>query len=380
MKKLKVLIVTSNSLHNGPRLIREIDTLKADFDVVTVGATPPHDAAIPFIDKTTIDSPTIERLASKIVMKLWGGIGIKRWPLTQMRVNRLLSSVNPDIVIIHYPKYFPYFFSYPNRAFKVVYNAHEYHPLEFEDDAQWMKLYGNYYAFIYQKYLHQCDLVINVSNGIAAKCLEEYGVQSTVIPNAAAYFDVPIQSTQRNGIFRFIHHGGTNPDRKIERMIDAFEILGSGFELHLMLVNNKSEYFNLLEGKVKKLPNVFLIPPVSFDKIIPTLTQFDAGVYLLPASSFNNKHALPNKFFEFVQARLPIIIGPSIEMETILNQYKIGMVCNDFTTESLVSTLQGLSYQKLDSLKQNADIAAKELAAETYQLTFLQKFKQLSYS
>lgn len=72
---------------------------------------------------------------------------------------------------------------------KVIYNAHEYHPLEFEEKPNWVNTHGRYYYALYQKYIHQVDLFINVCNGIANKCKEEFNIESLVIPNAASFIE-----------------------------------------------------------------------------------------------------------------------------------------------------------------------------------------------
>ena len=43
--------------------------------------------------------------------------------------------------------------------------------------------------------------------------------------------------------------------------------------------------------------------------IVRTINQFDLGVYLLPPVNFNSAHALPNKFFEFIQARQEFLVA-----------------------------------------------------------------------
>ena len=48
--------------------------------------------------------------------------------------------------------------------------------------------------------------------------------------------------------------------------------------------------------------------------------DYDVGLYLLPPTNFNQRYALPNKFFEFIQGRLAIAIGPSPEMAKLVER------------------------------------------------------------
>jgi len=142
------------------------------------------------------------------------------------------------------------------------------------------------------------------------------------------------------------------------------EFVDDRFELDLMLVFRKEEYRKELESLIGGKKNVRLIPPVSTDEIIPFIAQYDIGVYLLEPTNFNNKHALPNKFFEFIQARLAIAIGPSPEMEKIVSTHQLGKISPDFEAQSLANTLNSMSRDEIIVFKQNSDVAAKGFNAK----------------
>ena len=94
------------------------------------------------------------------------------------------------------------------------------------------------------------------------------------------------------------------------------------------------------------------------------LSDYDVGLYSLPPYSFNARYALPNKFFDFIQARLCVAIGPSPEMKRIVEQYVCGVVAKDFTAETLAETLRALDRQKVEFCRQAADVAAAALCYE----------------
>jgi glycosyltransferase involved in cell wall biosynthesis len=376
---VKVLIITPNALHNGPRLIREIDALKSEYKIVAVGATPPHDDEVSYIPFSTVDIGLPDKVLRKLYRMILKKPFLRNLPVKERRIHRLIKRERPDIVIVHSPIELPYLFSYPNRMFKIVYNAHEYHPLEFDYNTRWMETTGLMYQRLYRTYLDKCDLIINVCDGIAEKCFTEFGVKSMVFPNVATYHDAPIKNLSdfSKRPLRFIHHGVTNPDRKIENMIEAFRKLGNNYELDLMLMKNQDEYFEKLKQEVDRTINVRIIQTVPFKEIVPFISQYHAGLYVLPPNSFNNKYSLPNKFFEFIQARLPIVCGPSVEMKKIVERYAIGTVSNDFTAESLIETIQKLTKEELELYQRNTHKAARELSAESFQEIFKKEVKAL---
>ena len=164
---------------------------------------------------------------------------------------------------------------------------------------------------------------------------------------------------------RLIHHGGAMKVRKLELMINMMEYLDpEKYELIFMLVQSDPEYYNHLIKISQKYKNIKFIEPVSFFEITKTLNNFDIGVYVLMPNNFNDKYALPNKLFEYIQARLAIAIGPSIEMVKIVGRYNLGIYSEDFFPESLAKRIAQITPDKIMEYKRNADKYAKELSAE----------------
>ena len=88
------------------------------------------------------------------------------------------------------------------------------------------------------------------------------------------------------------------------------------------------------------------------------------GVFLIPPVNFNYANTLPNKLFDFIQARLAVAVGPTPEMAEIVNTYKIGVVSPDFTPKSLAGKLNSIIPEQLQTFKQNSTAAAERLNAE----------------
>lgn len=373
----KILILTTRPLHNGPRIIREIEALKGDFEIVATGTTPPHLKEVEFIHSDKFIFTHLEYTIGKIYRVFtFNRTYLGKYATTQWKINNLLKQVKPDIVIVHEPAYLPYVF-FSNQQFKVVFNAHEYHPLEVEGDMKWTRTWGKIYDTVYRKFLPKLDLLINVNQEIADQCENEYQVKSLIIPNASKYFSSNPKTIKSDFPLLFVHHGVPNPDRKLEVMMEAFRILGGNYKLDLMLVQNGTAYYQYLERLAQGIPNVKLIPPVDYGQIIPFISQYDLGIYSLAPISFNNQMALPNKFFEFVQARLPMVIGPSPVMSKYVEKYGLGKVAPDFSAEALAKTIQLLTFQDLERYRSNLERAASDLSMEQFDKNLLTTIKNL---
>ena len=118
-----------------------------------------------------------------------------------------------------------------------------------------------------------------------------------------------------------------------------------------------------LEQLIGTKKNVRLIPPVSSDEIVPFISHYDMGIYILEPTNLNNHFALPNKLFEFIQARLAIAIGPSPEMAKIVQANQLGIIAEDFKVETMATALNKMTKESIEAFKLNSDKAAKILNA-----------------
>ena len=92
--------------------------------------------------------------------------------------------------------------------------------------------------------------------------------------------------------------------------------------------------------------------------------KYDIGLAFYAPTSVNVKHALPNKFFEYVQSRLAVVTGPSPEMSTLVERYGFGAVSDTFSTRDLAETLNRLDAGTIHEYKMASDAVAPQLCLE----------------
>ena len=173
-----------------------------------------------------------------------------------------------------------------------------------------------------------------------------------------------------------VHHGTALAPRKLEVMIEVLDLLDARFELDFMLVAGDQNYIDRLGSLARRNPRIRMLPPVRMEDIVPFTNRYDIGIYILSPNSFNAEHALPNKFFEFVQARLAVAIGPSLEMRRLVERHDCGVVAADFTPAAMARALSALTAERLQGLKDNSHRAAQELCFERSEPVFLGAMEQ----
>lgn len=361
-----ILIFSERDFSAAPRVKREIQALKDHVNLYLAGGNshsdlPDYSCIYDFLTFT-------DRVRYHVLKK-------KRPYATPgfSKLSKLIRTQNIRIIILHESKFLPLAIRLKQKHdLKIIFNAHEYHPLEFEDTPGWLESHGKEYERLYQTYLPKVDLFINVCGAIQQKCLEVFGADSIVIPNAAFFSDIAPVFNDTEPI-RIIHHGAILPNRKIEKMISIVSSMAPRFQLDIMGMPNSSamEYYREIEQSCSLTANVRLIPPVKFNEIVPFINQYDIGLYLLEPSSFNNFNALPNKLFEFLQAKLAIYVSPSPEMSQLIKKYNLGEISQDFSESAMIELLENTTFQKLKEFKTNAVEASRVETAEKYQQLFL---------
>jgi hypothetical protein len=125
------------------------------------------------------------------------------------------------------------------------------------------------------------------------------------------------------------------------------------------------------------LKQIRFIEPVAFGEIIPFINRYDIGIFNLPEHNYNYAVALPNKLFEYIQARLCIVVSPSVEMKRIVETYKLGYVSKGFTLQEFAQTIKNISTAEIYACKEHSDNFAFELSDNQYQALYLRKVKEL---
>ncbi len=190
-----------------------------------------------------------------------------------------------------------------------------------------------------------------------------YGLDAHVVTNATPYRDG--EPSETGTPIRLVHSGNAFWDRGLAEIMRAVAATSVEVTLDLYLVRyNPTEWQPLFDLADELGDRITMHDPVPQAQLVDTLAQYDMGIHVLPPLSENSMLALPNKFFDFVQARLGIVVGPSAEMGRLVREHGLGVVADSFAEDAIRRAIESLTPENVDGFKRSSAAVADELSAE----------------
>lgn len=372
MKKNIVITVLSN-IKNDARVRRQIEALKKEYQVTVIcfdgELSDEYELVILPAIKLTLWRKAI---ASVFLLLRFYSVAYKILHNYFPFVKRKFAGRHFDLVIANDAETLPLAFAFRTR---VLFDAHEYAPRHFEDKLQWRIFFQGYNNWLCKNYIPLLNGMTTVGKALAREYKKNFGLEPTVITNASNFVNIQPGAVSENKI-KLVHHGIINRSRKLELMIDLMNLLDDRFTLDMFLLMPVSgsekiqNYINEFRDKARSNPHIKILEPVRSSELVRVISQYDIGVFLLPPVNFNYRNALPNKLFDFIQARLGIAIGPTPEMAEIVKSYHNGVISDDFAPQSLAMKLNALTKKDVEAFKDNSHKAASVFNAESNALIF----------
>jgi hypothetical protein len=352
----RLLVLSFSRIDADARVLKQVRRLKEHFDLVTCGY---GDAPDPDVPHLRVPDDAVNRLDGRLITLR----AYRAAYATQSAVRWVLAHVprgSADLVLANDLDAVPVALWLRPRL-GVHADLHEFFPLLHEHDQAWMRRIAPYQDWLCRTYLPRAGAVTTVSQGLAREYSRRYGIEVGVVRNATPYADLTPTPAGPEGL-RLVHSGACLRHRRLHLMIEAVGLLGSGVPFDLYLTPNDPAYLAELRELAAGVPGVTVRDPVPYAELVPTLNRYQVGVFLLPPTTFSYTWALPNKVFDFVQARLATVVGPSPEMAELVRSRHLGVVAEDFTPQALADALAGLDPSAVAGYQASAHAQALELS------------------
>ncbi len=211
------------------------------------------------------------------------------------------------------------------RDVRMVYDAHEYVPGLSGRRAKWLTSQVAYE----REHIGFADAVATVSPALADLLVREHGLTEPPIITLNAP-PKPEPGSQRTdwrtesgardvreacGLGPdtplVVYCGGAAPQRCLHTIVESLEF-AEGVHAAFVVNNLDGPYVSSLKELAERLgaaDRVHFMPYVPYDVLVGFLSTADVGIHPLIKGPINHEVALSTKFFEFMHARLPVVVS-----------------------------------------------------------------------
>lgn len=260
------------------------------------------------------------------------------------------------------------------------YDTHEYAVEEYRYRPDFLTTKVPMVRAIEARALREAAVTTAVSAGIATDMAalhetDRVPVEIRNVPNRVTDLSPPLPTRKR---MRVYFHGIITFDRGLEQCIRSVPLWLPEFVFQ-MRGPIRPEFMPVLKAEIIKAgvwDRVEILPEVAMVDLVKAAAEADIGISTPPSTSKHNIYALPNKFFEYIQAGLAMCVADLPDMQRIMTQYELGVAIRAVTPEAIAEAVNSFTPALVDRYKANARRAAGELNWEVERAKLVELYEQ----
>ena len=269
------------------------------------------------------------------------------------------------------------------RKKKLVYDSHEYYTETPElvnrkfTQGIWKRIEG----WIFPKLKN----VYTVNDSIAGLFHDKYKVPVKVIRNLPYRQEYRIVKSRKelglpeNKKIILLQGAGINIQRGTEEMVEAMQYLDEC----IFVIIGGGDVLSQLKQMVKDKnlgEKVIFIPKMPFSELYQYTVLSDLAITLDKDTNINYRFSLPNKLFDYIQARVPVLASNLVEIRKVIDQYQVGKVINSHDPKEIALAVKDIMANKgqYEIWKENLNFASEELCWENEEKKLIQIYSNLA--
>jgi glycosyltransferase involved in cell wall biosynthesis len=263
---------------------------------------------------------------------------------------------------------------------KLVYDSHEYFTSSVYKKSS-RKIWERIEKCIFPKLKN----VITVNNSIKNIYEKKYKVPVAVVRNVP-YKYVFSESTQKvilpaDKKNLLIQGMGINENRGAEEAVLTMQYLPDDFALYFIGSGTVLGRLKQLVHELKLTKKVIFIDPLPYLEMMEYTRQSFLGlIFEKIEASEEHLFALPNKFFDYVSAGIPVLSSKAVEIKLLIDQYHVGDIIDNFDPGDIAKKIMAISENRneYDLWKRNTVVTSEDLNWENEEKILINFMQNLS--
>ncbi|MEP6952271.1 MAG: glycosyltransferase [Ginsengibacter sp.] len=249
------------------------------------------------------------------------------------------------------------------KGVQLVYDSHEYFTFSVYKKSSrkvWELLEGRLFPHLKN--------VITVNNSIKQAYEKKYKIPITVLRNVPYKFvknkdddDLVLPPAKKILIMQGM---GLNENRGAEEAVLAMQFLPDTFNLYFIGGGTILDKLKKMVTDLNLSPKITFIDRLPYKEMMKYTRQCFLGL-IFEKIFFTDQHmfALPNKFFDYIHAGIPVLSSKAVEIKLIIEKYQVGDFIESFEPNEIAEKIMEISKnEEAHNLwKHNTALASEEL-------------------
>jgi glycosyltransferase involved in cell wall biosynthesis len=223
------------------------------------------------------------------------------------------------------------------RRLPLIYDSHEL----FTQVPELIRRPGvqSVWKWIEQKILPKLQFAVTVNHTISTIYRRLYGTRFRVVRNVPERIVPYSRREDTTGKQKIIYQGALNIGRGLELMIEAMQYLDNV----LFVVVGTGDIEKELKEKVMQLNlgnRVEFMGRVMPERLKLVTMSADLGISLEEDIALSYRYSLPNKLFDYIQCRVPVLCSALPEMSRIVDSYGVGISTTERDPEKIAGIIR----------------------------------------
>ena len=358
-RKKRIVYIRSTAIINDSRAQKEISTLKKEYDVITLGWDRKHEQK---------KNPDVILFTKKAeygagLKNLFNLISFQLWIIKQLKT---ISHID-CIYACDFDTAFVANKVARKKHWKFIYDIYDY----YVDCRNLPSILRNIIEKLDIKTINSADMVIICSEERVKQIKKSHPKKTIVIHNSIDLDDFHLKKgickTQKNHTTKIVYVGILQDNRLLKEVTENVKNK-ENLELHIGGFGQYEDYFRELSKKEK---NIFFYGELQYGDVLNLENECDVLFATYNPSVLNHRYSAPNKIYEAIALKKPIIVCKNTGIDKMITKNHIGIAIN-YDGEEFIEAVEKV---KID--RSNAAIMAEKYGWHRMQETLLDSLKEI---